>query len=112
MCHCKRVHFVSGPYGGDFEEGELEGLQESQATEPDKYIWHDETIQICTVFGYEFVPDCPCGMGDRIGSVIENDHQKAAHYISLFINDREKDRQLEERLDVEAKGQIEGALKC
>jgi hypothetical protein len=57
---CKRVHY-SPSSDFDWEDGELEELNELNRKNPDKYIAHEEdSIRYGVIDGKQFVDGCPC----------------------------------------------------
>ncbi len=59
---CGRTHFTENTHAGDWEEGELESLQEAAKKEPDKYeaYFGEGYVSYGYVNGRQFVLDCPC----------------------------------------------------
>lgn len=85
--HCGRTHFVSALGHGDYEEGELELYKAKAAAEPDRYV--EETFHDSIDWGYwngkQFVPDCPCGIGDKIAEAIDPRAHQLAAYLKLYF---------------------------
>ena len=58
---CGRVYFCTGSGHGDYNEGELEGLKQKAAAEPDKYIAFEwDVIETGYIDGRRVVVDCEC----------------------------------------------------
>lgn len=86
-CQCGRVHFVSCPGHGDYDDGELEELLESASENPDRYVESAEydTINWCRFNGRDFVPDCPCGYGDKVAELLESQEAGILRYMILWL---------------------------
>jgi hypothetical protein len=99
---CGRVHFVD--HGVNYEEGELEGLFESQKQEPEKYISHDiEDVHFGSLGGKSLVYECDCGRAVEYEQFIWNSRSVIANYLRkktrLILVDAERDVRLSENLD-------------
>lgn len=87
-CECGRIYFVTSSGHGDYNTGELDGLMERAAKDPDKYI---EVPDFSYVDSYmddqgSHVIGCPCGYVDRIITWMEAHHRELAKYVELLAN--------------------------
>lgn len=96
-CHCGRVHFVSAPGHGDYEEGELEELKAKAEKEPDKYIeeWEHDTIDEITIDGKSFVAHCKCEGWRKYSKWIDRHAEQITKYLGDFWIEKAKDAKAE-----------------
>ena len=92
-CSCGITHFDTYNQGCDWEEGELEGLEENAKNNPDRYRGHDHSIGTMEIGGHEIVFGCTCDLADKYEKFILN------HAVQLkeYLNQRAK--MLRERAD-------------
>ena len=82
-CACGRTHFdTSTNNGWDWNEGELEGLIEKAAKEPDKYIGDDGTVTSLLINGLEIVEGCSCNFAKKYELFLIHSAEKIAHYLN------------------------------
>lgn len=82
-CICGIVHFDY--YNSwDWEDEELEALQEKAAKDPEKYIGHNYSISTYIVSGREIVMGCPCNFGGPYEEFI----LEHAAQIAAYLNSR------------------------
>lgn len=92
-CDCGRVHFASARGHGDYEDGELAGLQEKAAKEPEKYIEHAEFhyVDQVRIDGRWIVPDCPCNKLQRYIDWIETHAEGLSRYLGFYLKEQRAD---------------------
>lgn len=83
-CHCGRTHFADSERAGDWEDGELEGLRERAAKEPDKYIAHVNYDAVMSLYirGIVVVVECPCGWLYRYERMLWEDRERILKYFA------------------------------
>lgn len=82
-CACNRIHFDGSEYGGwDWEEGELEELQENSKKNPDRYIEHGETVWTLDLGGLEVVYGCHCEIAEKYERFIIEASEEIAEYLN------------------------------
>ena len=92
-CDCGRIHFVSASGHGDYEDGELEKLQQDAEKEPTKYVEeaHYDTIDVLNIHGMTLIPDCPCGKAERYAAFLEDHAEEVAVFVASYLTDQRKE---------------------
>ena len=91
-CGCGRTHFTSDPNAGDFEEGELEGLEEKARTEPKRYINNGCDLPTAIdLAGYNYCYGCPCQYGPKLEAIVWALRRELAEYLAQRTNNLVRD---------------------
>ena len=82
ICECGIVHFDEVQQHYDWEEGELEELQEFAKYNPEAYVAHDHSIGFIEIDNKQVVIDCSCNTVDKYEDFILNHVVQIAEYLN------------------------------
>lgn len=82
-CQCGRVFFDVYNDDWDWEEGELEKLEDLAKKEPDKYISVAHSVGYMRIDGKNFVYDCPCNQIVKYEQFLLNHEEDIAQFLNL-----------------------------
>ena len=86
-CVCGRLHFDISDNGWDWEEGELEKLKQSAYVEPDRFIKSEGAVATMTIYGNEFVMNCPCGGAAEAEQFIRQNAPSIKRYLTAWAKE-------------------------
>jgi hypothetical protein len=80
-CECGITYFY-GCHHWDFEEGELEELQQKAKDDPDHYVEQDCSIGTLEIGGIQIVYDCSCDLARKYENFILDHAGQLAEYLN------------------------------
>ena len=88
-CHCGRTYFNWEDTTVDWEDGELEELQEKAEENPDMFIGVDYSVPTLSISidGHEIVMGCKCDSADKYENFINQYDKQIARYLNKKAED-------------------------
>ena len=93
-CECGRTYFDGYDGTVDWEDGELEDLQEGARLNPDTCIETDHSITTIEINGKEFVVGCSCKEVDKYENFINQHARQIAEYLNKTADEMEQEAKI------------------